>query len=211
MRSKRRRAVDRRRARRDACSPLTPRSTMSSACRSGTFVSSSVTGGPATRSPLTMVVPPRRAHSARIWRDAARSARSGVTRPSWNSSLTGPPRTSRRRRAAGRAASTCSIFMESLALWVGQYTAAAVHAAYVTSDTAHGSGHQPQARYRYVCRMCSITRRMMSSSPSLRLVADERADLRDVGHPPRHVLESRFVGLVVRDVLNRRLRCRSAS
>ena len=45
------------------CSPATLASRMSSAWRSGTSVSSSVTGAPATRSPLTMRVPPRRAHS----------------------------------------------------------------------------------------------------------------------------------------------------
>src|SRR5215471_3236587 len=40
----------------------------------------------------------------------------------------------------------------------------------------------------------------------LRLVTDERSDARQVGNPARHVLESRFVRLVVWNELDRRLR-----
>ena len=51
----------------------------------------------------------------------------------------------------------------------------------------------------YSCRKCSMTRVRISSSSTVGLVADQRADLRDVGHAPRHVLEPGLVGLVVRD------------
>ena len=63
--------------------PLTPRSSTSSAWRSGTALSSSDMGAPATFSTLTMVVPPCFAHSVRIARKGAFWVDS-VTKPSWN-------------------------------------------------------------------------------------------------------------------------------
>ncbi len=63
--------------------PATDRSRMSRAWRSGRSVSSSVTGPPPTRSPLTMRVPPRRPHSVRIVLIGAFCAFS-VTRPLLN-------------------------------------------------------------------------------------------------------------------------------
>src|SRR5262245_21688626 len=53
---------------------------MSSAWRSGTSTSSSVSGDPVTRSALMMLAPPTRCHSARMLRTGTFSARS-VTRP----------------------------------------------------------------------------------------------------------------------------------
>ena len=67
--------------------PATLRRRTSRACRSGTSTSSSVTGAPAIRSPLTTTAPPTRAHSARIAPTAAFRARS-VTRPPLNCNAT---------------------------------------------------------------------------------------------------------------------------
>jgi len=75
-----------------AMKPPAARKTTSRACISGTPLSSSVKGWPATRSPLTTRVPPTLAHSARICPTVARSAASH-TRPSLND-----------RRTAGAAA-----------------------------------------------------------------------------------------------------------
>src|SRR3954464_6844566 len=61
--------------------PLNGRSKTSSACISVTFSSTSVTGPPGIFSTLTILVPPTRAHSARIWRTVASFARID-TRPS---------------------------------------------------------------------------------------------------------------------------------
>src|SRR5476649_657119 len=158
------------------------------------------------RSTLMILVWPTRAHSVRICRSVASFATTD-TRPFCMVTLTSAKAVElARSHAAAPMTSGFRVFMVPL-----QYT-------------PPGPGHPSRVCRRTVER--EPFRRAFetavygtSLAPEVvddlgqdvveiesRLVLDQRLDARQVGHPARHVLEPRLVGLVVRDVLDGGLR-----
>src|SRR5688572_12891205 len=138
-------------------------------------MSSNVSAAPAICSPLTILVPPSRAHSASTARAGAFCATS-VTRPPLNSIFTvcaaaGPAQTNssaaERRKVMVRTGFLSSIRVEQLF----------ADAAVVFDD---GADNLVQ--------------------PKRWLISDELAELRNVWHAPGHVFEPLFICFVIRDV-----------
>src|SRR5688572_551183 len=152
----------------------------SSAYFSVTPFNSSVIGAPVTLFPLTNCVPPRRAHSARTTRAGAFwTVR--FTSPPVNSSFTacaaaGPARPSRRAAPSAMRPKFMGVPI--------QYTGRNAFSLTLADVLDHRANDVVQAQ----CR----------------LVTDELAELGNIGHPPRHVLEPLFIGLIIRNVVNRR-------